>query len=159
MEDRAEILATGSRWVRSARIIIVAPAGRIFDVVADPAQHGRFDGSGMVEGVVSGPARLELGSRFGMGMRYGLRYRTRNEVVEFEEGRRIAWCHFNQHRWRYEFEPTGDGTTVVTETFDGSTARFPPALLLINAYEGNQVAVAKSLVKLKRLIEAGESGA
>jgi hypothetical protein len=157
MDNRAEILATGSRWVRSARITINAPAGQIFDVVADPAQHRRFDGSGMVEGVVSGPARLELGSRFGMGMRYKLPYRTSNEVVEFEEGRRIAWCHFNHHRWRYELEPVDAETTVVTETFDGSTARFPPALLLINAYEGNQVAVAKTLVRLKSLMEDGEA--
>lgn len=157
MDERAEILATGSRWVRSARIVVNAPYRSIFDVVADPSQHHRFDGSGMVEGVLSGPARLELGSRFGMRMRYRLPYRTSNEVVEFEEGRRIAWCHFNHHRWRYEFEPVDENITAVTETFDGSTARFPPALLLINAYEGNQVAVAKTLVRLKSLMENGEA--
>ncbi len=90
-----------------------------------------------------------------MRMRYGLPYRTSNTVLEFEEGRRIAWCHFNHHRWRYEFEPIDDRTTVVTETFDGSTARFPPGLLLINAYAGNQIAVAKTLVRLKALMESG----
>jgi len=157
MDERAEILATGSRWVRSARIVINAPAGQIFDVVANPAEHHRFDGSGMVQGSASGPERLGLGSRFGMRMHFGLPYRTSNTVVEFEEGRRIAWCHFNHHRWRYEFEPIGADTTAVTETFDGSTARFPPALLLMNAYEGNQVAVAKTLVRLKALMETGAS--
>ena len=155
MEDMAEIIDTGSKWARSARIVINAPVGEIFDMVADPAQHHRFDGSGMVEGVVKGPTRLELGSRFGMQMRYKVPYRTSNEVVEFEDGRLIAWCHFNHHRWRYEFEPIDDHTTVVTETFDGSTARFPPGLLLINAYAGNQIAVAKTLVRLKALMESG----
>ena len=90
-------------------------------------------------------------------MHFGLPYRTSNTVVEFEEGRRIAWCHFNHHRWRYEFEPIDDDTTAVTETFDGSTARFPPALLLINAYDGNQIAVAKTLVRLKALMETEET--
>ena len=154
MGPRAEIVITDSRWSRAARIVVQAPPQAVFDVVADPTRHALFDGSGMVEGVVVGPARLELGSRFGMQMRYKLPYRTSNEVVEFEDGRRIAWCHFNHHRWRYEFEPTGDGATLVTETFDGSTARFPPALLLINAYANNQVAVAKTLVRLKGLMES-----
>ena len=153
MDGRAEIIATGSRWVRSAQIVINAPAGRIFEVVADPSMHHLFDGSGMLQGSASGPRRLGLGSRFGMEMRFGLPYRTSNMVVEFEEGRRIAWCHFNHHRWRYQFEPLEVNRTVVTETFDGSTARFPPALLLINAYNSNQVAVAKTLVKLKALVE------
>ena len=49
MDERAEILATGSRWVRSARIVINSPAGQIFEVVANPAEHHSFDGSGMVK--------------------------------------------------------------------------------------------------------------
>jgi len=41
----------------------------------------------------------------------------------------------------------------VTETFDGSTAIFPPALNLINAYDNNQTAILKTLVRLKALAE------
>lgn len=159
MEPRAEIVETGSRWVRAARITVEAPAAAIFDVLADPRRHGEFDGSGTVRSMVSGPERLELGSRFGMSMRIALPYRTDNEVVEFEEGRRIAWCHFDRHRWRYELEPVDATTTVVTETFDGSTALFPPALLLMDAYRRNQVAVARTLVRLKQLMEQGAAGA
>ena len=88
-------------------------------------------------------------------MRIKVPYRTDNTVVEFEEGRRIAWCHVNRHRWRYELEPVGEGSTLVTETFDGRTALFPPSLLLINALTNNQVAVAKTLVRLKALRRAG----
>ena len=153
MAPRAEIVDTGSRWVRSARIVIDAPADRIFDVLARPAAHASFDGSGTVQGAASGPERLQLGSHFGMSMRLRLPYRTDNTVVEFEEGRRIAWCHFFRHRWRYELEPVDDGSTTVTETFDGSTALFPPALLAMNAYANNQIAVAKSLVRLKAVVE------
>ncbi len=153
MSTRAEIVDTGSRWARAARITVDAPASAIFDVLADPVQHPLFDGSGTVEELTSGPARLALGSHFGMGMRIKVPYRTDNTVVEFEEGRLIAWCHFYRHRWRYELEPVTDSTTVVTETFDGRTALVPVALLLINAYDNNQKAVAKTLVRLKEYVE------
>jgi len=151
---RAEIVDTGSRWAKAARITIDAPSDAIFDVLADPSLHPRFDGSGTVQSMASGPERLSLGSRFGMGMRLKVPYRTDNEVVEFDEGRLIAWCHFNKHRWRYELEPVDDTSTVVTETFDGRTALFPPALILMNAYNSNQIAVAKTLVRLKEFVEA-----
>lgn len=155
MAPRAEIVDTGSRWAKAARIQVDAPAQAVFDVLADPAQHAAFDGSGTVQGLVSGPERLALGSHFGMSMRIKLPYRVDNTVVEFDEGRRIAWCHVNRHRWRYELEPVGEGSTLVTETFDGRTALFPPSLLLINALANNQVAVAKTLVRLKAYVEQG----
>jgi uncharacterized protein YndB with AHSA1/START domain len=157
MAPRAEIVDTGSRWARAARIVVAAPAQDVFDVLADPAQHSAFDGSGTVQSLASGPQRLALGSRFGMRMRIKVPYRTDNTVVEFEEGRRIAWCHVNKHRWRYELEPLADGSTRVTETFDGRTALFPPSLLLINALANNQVAVAKTLVRLKDHVEHREA--
>lgn len=153
MTPRAEIVDTGSRWAKAARIRVDAPAQAVFDVLADPAQHAAFDGSGTLQGLVAGPDRLALGAHFGMSMRIKLPYRVDNTVVEFEEGRRIAWCHVNRHRWRYELEPIGEGSTLVTETFDGRTALFPPALLLINAPANNQVAVAKTLVRLKAYVE------
>jgi uncharacterized protein YndB with AHSA1/START domain len=158
MDQRADIVDTGSRWAKAARITIAAPAGAIFDVLADPNRHAQFDGSGTVQSLVSGPERLALGSRFGMGMRIKVPYRTDNEVVEFEEDRLIAWCHFYKHRWRYELEPVDDASTVVTETFDGRTALFPPALVLMNAYSNNQKAVAATLVRLKALLESTAPG-
>ena len=103
----------------SATTTIAAPPATIFAILADPRQHARIDGSGTVRGVVSGPERLELGSKFGMRMRIGAPYRIRNTVVEYDQDRLIAWRHLGTHRWRYELEPTAGGTRV-TETWDVS---------------------------------------
>lgn len=157
MSVRAEIVDTGKPYVRSARITINAPAQEIFNLLADPREHSRIDASGTVQGNVSGPQRLSLGAKFGMSMKIGLPYRISNTVVEFDEGRRIAWRHIGRHTWRYELEPIDATTTVVTETFDGGTAWFPPALKIINAYDNNQKAAAKSLVNLKSVMEKGSS--
>lgn len=148
------IIDTGHPHRRAAQIVIDAPPAVVFEVLATPAMHARFDGSGTVRGRITGPDRLALGSRFGMAMRIGLPYRVTNQVVDFEEGRRIAWCHLNRHQWRYELEPVGEHSTLVTETFDGSTARWPVSLKLMRAYDNNQVAIAKTLVRLKELVES-----
>ena len=47
-----------------------------------------------------------------------------NHVVEFEEGRRIAWTPAEPgreppgHLWRWELEPAGASRTRVTHTYD-----------------------------------------
>ena len=130
-----------------------APAADVFDLVARPANHPRFDGSGTVTSPSFGPDRLSLGSRFGMSMRLVVPYRITNTVMEFDEGRLIAWRHLGGHRWRYEFEPVSDSSTLVTETFDGTTSRFPPSLRLMNAYENNTRSMMRTLVELKRIAE------
>jgi len=102
--------------------VIAAPPERIFDVLADPSQHPVIDGSGTVKQTRGEtPARLSLGTKFGMSMKLGVPYAITNTVVEFEDGRRIAWRHIGGHRWRYELEPVGDSTRV-RETYDWSTA-------------------------------------
>lgn len=109
--------------------VIPAPAQQIFDLLADPAGHERIDGSGTVQKARSGSRRLKLGDTFGMDMKLGISYSTRNEVVEFEENRRIAWrtlaappvsLFVTGRTWRYELEPV-DGGTRVRETWDIST--------------------------------------
>ena len=158
----AEIVETGSRWKKSARVTIDAPAADIFDLLTDPRRHPDFDGSGTVLESVSGPSRLTMGSRFGMSMHLKVPYRIGNEVVEFEQDRRIAWQTrgpgpigklLGGRIWRYELEPVDDATTVVTETFDARTALFPPGLYVLDAYAKNQKAVAATLVRLRDLVE------
>lgn len=104
--------------------VIAAPPEKVFAVLQDPTLHPVIDGSGSVKGARSSTAKLEMGTKFGMNMRIGLPYVISNEVVEFEQDRRIAWQHFGKHRWRWELEPV-DGGTKVTETFDWSKSRSP----------------------------------
>lgn len=114
----------------SGSTTIAAPAATVFDILADPRQHPRIDGSGTVRGSISGPDRLTLGSTFGMSMRIGAPYRIRNRVVELEPDRLIAWRHFGTHRWRYELEQLDDGRTRVTETWDVSRCNAPTRWVL-----------------------------
>lgn len=107
-----------SRYLTSESRTIPADAQTLFDIVADPAMHPVIDGSGSVRAVRGESTRLAKGSTFGMDMKIGTSYKITNTVVEFDEGRLIAWRHFNGHVWRYRFEPTGDGSTKVTEEWD-----------------------------------------
>ena len=87
----AEVVETGHKYQRAGSITINAPAAEVFELVADPRNHSLYDGSGTLRGNVRGPERLELGSKFGMDMHLFANYRIKNTVVEFEEGKRIAW--------------------------------------------------------------------
>ena len=140
---------------RSASVTVAAPPATVFAIVADPRQHARIDGSGTVRDAVSGPDRLELGSRFGMSMKMGAPYRISNKVVEHEPDRLIAWRHAGLHRWRYELTPTADGGTEVTETWDLSHYPAPGRALLDRLFgDKTQRAIDATLVKLKAAAEA-----
>lgn len=139
-----------SSRIVSASTTIPAPAEVVFAILADPRQHTRIDGSGSLVGRVSGPERLSRGADFGMDMKmYGLPYKIRNRVVEFEEDRLIAWRHFGGHRWRYELEPV-DGGTRVTESFDYSTYNAAGAgLIRVAGFpEKNRRGIEETLVRL-----------
>ena len=113
------------RDVVSVSRVINASPDVIFAVLADPSRHHDFDGSGSVRDAKEQPERLRLGSTFGMSMKMVVPYSMVNEVVEFEQDRRIAWqprmralAWLSGGRvWRYELEPV-DGGTRVTETWD-----------------------------------------
>jgi uncharacterized protein YndB with AHSA1/START domain len=152
---RAEILNSGSDLATSARIDINAPAQQIFDLIADPRCHQLFDGSGTLQGSISGPVRLHLGAKFGMAMKIRLPYRITNTVVAFEEGRKISWCHLMKWTWSYELEELANGATRVTETFDARKIPFFAKrwLKLTGAMAHNPKWIAKSLVRLKAICE------
>jgi len=150
---RAEIFDTGNPKIKSARIVIDASAERIFSLLTNPQRHRDIDGSKTVQGNFSGPTKLELGSKFGMQMKLGIKYRILNTVVEFEENKRIAWRHLGRWRWRYELRSITPNQTEVTETFDGTTSISQLWLNWRKAYPWTQIAVAKSLVQLKGIAE------
>jgi uncharacterized protein YndB with AHSA1/START domain len=128
---------------------IPAPPEALFEILASPRRHAEIDGSGTVKGATAGPERLTLGATFGMSMRRVAPYRITSKVVEFEEGRRIAWRHPLGHVWRYTFEPV-EGGTRVTEEFDYSTSNaIGRAFVALGGYaEKNRAGMEQTLVRL-----------
>ena len=156
MKERAEIVDTGISLFYKVQIEIEAPAKKIFNFLSNPDNHLLMDGSGMLRGKIKGPDRLFLGAKFGMKMHLGIDYRILNTVVEYKKDELIAWKHLGQWRWRYELADLGNGSTQVTESFDGTYA---PGIAQIwlnfrKAYPWTQTAVAKTLVRLKAAAEA-----
>ena len=122
------------RVVSASREIAAGPE-LIFELIADPAQQPRWDGN---DNLAVAPARQRVrrvDDVFTMTLTQGgLR---ENHVVEFEEGRRLAWMPSEVgedppgHLWRWELEPLGGARTRVTHTYDWSRLtdkkRFPRA--------------------------------
>jgi hypothetical protein len=131
--------------------VIAADPQTLFDIVADPTLHHVIDGSGSVKGVRGGTRKLALGDTFSASMRIGVPYLITNKVVEYTEGRRIAWAHIGGWRWRYEFEPVdeGDGVaTRVTETFDWSTSKAGAYIRLMRWAAKNRTSMERTLARL-----------
>jgi hypothetical protein len=140
-----------SSYLISESRVIAAEPQRLFDIVANPAMHPVMDGSGSVRAVrENAPARLALGAKFGMDMNLGASYKIVNTVVEFEEGKQIAWRHFNGHIWRYVFEPVENGTEV-TEQWDARTAHNKLGLRLMGFPRRNQRGIVATLQRLDEM--------
>jgi len=152
---RSEIVETGNPKIKAARIVINAKPATIFAILNNPKRHKEIDGSSTITANISGPNELVMGSKFGMKMHLGIDYRIKNTVVEYKKDSLIAWRHLGRWRWRYELVDLGNGSTQVTESFDGSYA--PGAMQIwLNfrkAYPWTQLAVAKTLVRLKAAAE------
>jgi hypothetical protein len=132
----------------SATTEVDAPPGAVFDFLRRPANHSIISGDRSVQGATTGPELLSMGDKFGMSMKVGVPYRIRSKVVEFDQDRVIAWCHWGRHRWRWTLEPAADGKTRVTETFDLSTAVFPPALRVAGFPGKHEANVAGSVANV-----------
>ena len=147
--------------VETVERVIPAPPEKIFDLLADPRRHPEFDGSGSVREAKDAPERLSLGATFGMSMKLGMPYSVVNEVVEFDEGRRIAWeprspgrllSAFSGRVWRYELEPV-DGGTRVRETWDISQeVGVKPLLRNARTHEHTRKAMEQTLENIEKLL-------
>ena len=142
------VMTSDPAKVVSRSTIVPAPAQMIFDLLADPRRHSEIDGSGSVQSAqINAPERLSLDATFGMQMKIGLSYKITNTVVEFEEGKTIAWRHFGGHIWRYILEPV-DGGTKVTEQFDLNKSKSPLILKLRKSPQDNAKSIEKTLENL-----------
>jgi hypothetical protein len=140
---------TKTQIVSVERFIPAAP-GLIFEILADPRQHSKIDGSGSVKAAkVSAPSRLSKGAKFTMDMKVGIPYKMTNTVVEFEENRCIAWQHLGGHIWRYILEPV-DGGTKVTEQFDYNRSKSVLMLKLRGSMSTNEKFMTKTLEKIEK---------
>ena len=134
----------------SVERFVSAASGLIFEVLADPRQHSKIDGSGSVKAArVSAPPRLSLDAKFAMDMKIGVPYKMTNTVVEFEENRRIAWRHLGGHIWRYILEPV-DGGTKVVEQFDYNGSKSILILKLRGSMKSNEKFMTKTLENLEK---------
>jgi uncharacterized protein YndB with AHSA1/START domain/uncharacterized damage-inducible protein DinB len=115
---------TDEQRVASATRTIDAPADRLFELIADPSQQPRWDGNDNLAHADAGQRVHHVGDVFRTvltGERAAVR---ENHVVEFEEGRRIAWMPAEPggepigQLWRWELRPDGQDRTVVTHTYD-----------------------------------------
>lgn len=123
-----------SRIVSSSRDV-AAPAEEIFELIADPAQQPRWDGNDNLAQARPGQRVHAVGDVFEMALSTGAV--RENRIVEFVEGRQIAWLPAEPgaeppgHLWRWVLEPLPDGGTRVTHTYDWSRLtdekRFPRA--------------------------------
>jgi uncharacterized protein YndB with AHSA1/START domain len=111
--------------VVSASREIAAEPGRIFELIADPTTQPTWDANDNLASAPSGQRVHGTGDVFTMTLTHDGAIRE-NHVVEFEEGRRIAWKPAEPgreppgHLWRWELEPVGASRTRVTHTYDWS---------------------------------------
>ena len=102
---------------------VAAPAAVIFELIADPAQQPRWDGNANLAEAAAGQRIRKVGEVSIMTLTRDGAIRE-NHVVEFEEGRLIAWRPSEVgrkppgHLWRWELEPLGATRTRVTHTYD-----------------------------------------
>jgi len=108
--------------IASATLEIAAPAATIFELIADPSRQPSWDGNANLGEAPGGQRVHAVGDVFSMALTTGAI--RENRIVEFTEGRLIAWLPAPVgepapgHLWRWELEPIDERTTRVTHTYD-----------------------------------------
>jgi uncharacterized protein YndB with AHSA1/START domain len=149
---------------------IAAPAAKIFQVLADPANHPAMDGSGMLRAASRQAVPSRVGDTFTMPMYLPDLgdYLMLNRLIAFDQDQRIAWeptpgdavasrnaglpvGASQGYSWGFQLQPDGD-TTIVTELFDCTEA----AQRIRDAVEDGQSwvpAMHETLERLAAIVE------
>ncbi len=141
--------------VVSASRDIAAAAPKIFELIADPAQQPRWDGNDNLANAGEGQRVHAIGDVFTMTLTGG--GVRDNRIVEFDEGRLIAWNPSTAgqppagHLWRWELEPLGETYTRVTHTYDWT--RLTDEHRLARARVTTSDTLRASLDRLAELVE------
>jgi uncharacterized protein YndB with AHSA1/START domain len=143
-----------ARVVDASRVI-AADAELIFEFIADPARQPLWDGNDNLAAAPGGQRIRCVGDVFTVTLTRGsVRH---NHVVEFVEGRAIAWRPSEPggdppgHLWRWELQPLGDRLTRVTHTYDWTELTDPSRLE--RARWTTTERLHASLVRLAELVE------
>jgi uncharacterized protein YndB with AHSA1/START domain/catechol 2,3-dioxygenase-like lactoylglutathione lyase family enzyme len=140
---------------------IHAPAARIFELIADPARQPEWDGNDNLAHAAEGQRVRSVGDVFAVALTRG--QVRENHVVEFEEGRLIAWKPAEPgrppvgHLWRWELEPRGDARTLVRHTYDWTDLHDESRLEKARATTAERLAA--SLDRLAALVERSDARA
>ncbi|MFE9575474.1 SRPBCC family protein [Nocardia sp. NPDC006044] len=143
-----------SRIVTASRDI-AAGAAQVFELIADPAEQPRWDGNENLAKAAAEQRVRAVGDVFVMTLTNGAD--RENHVVEFEEGRRIAWRPSEPgqqppgHLWRWEVEPIDETHTRVTHTYDWT--RLTDEKRLVRARATTSEKLRASLDRLAELVE------
>lgn len=143
--------------VVSASRELAAGADLIFELIADPAQQPRWDGNDNLAEAAPGQRVRSVGDVFTMTTTTG--NVRENHVVEFGEGRRIAWRPAEPgqdppgHLWRWELDPIDPSHTRVTHTYDWTELADEKRLKRARATTADKLEA--SLERLAALAESG----
>jgi uncharacterized protein YndB with AHSA1/START domain len=134
---------------------IAAGAENIFRLIADPAQQPRWDGNENLASAPAGQRVRRAGDIFTMTLTNDAV--RENHIVEFDEGRLIAWAPAEPgqrppgHLWRWELQPLGPSRTRVTCTYDWTRLTDPKRLARARATTAGRLRA--SLDRLSALAE------
>lgn len=139
----------------SAQDTVYAPASAVFELIADPARQPEWDGNENLE--ISQAQRVSgVGDVFTMSLTNG-KVRD-NYIVEFDEGRVIAWKPASEgqepagHLWKWEVEALDETICRVTHTYDYT--QLTDESRMAKAQSMTQENLAASISRLKSLAEA-----
>ena len=105
------------------------PAERVFALIADPSRQPEWDGNDNLDAAESGQRVRAVGDVFRMTLTGG--EVRENHVVEFVEGRLIAWNPAEPgrppvgHLWRWQIDPIEEGRSMVVHTYDWTELEDP----------------------------------
>jgi Polyketide cyclase / dehydrase and lipid transport len=141
--------------VVSASQIVRASPDRIFARIADPSRQPEWDGNDNLAHAAPGQRVRAVGEIFTMTLRIGAI--RENHVVEFEEGRIIAWMPAEPgrppvgHLWRWEVQAVDAERSLVTHTYDWTELTDETRLPRARATTSERL--ASSLARLAVLLE------
>lgn len=154
------MLSDQVRVIAASREVFATP-NQIFDLIADPALQPEWDGNDNLANAAAGQRVRAVGDVFATTLTMGAV--RENHVVEFVEGRRIAWKPAEPgqppvgHLWRWEVEPIDEVRSLVTHTYDWTDlhdeARYSRARATTSDRLIASIDRLSALVKIRRAVD------